>query len=175
MRASPIFPAATALALAAALSACAGPKGSFPSLAPRPAEAERLIEAPGAEITPALLPEQQASLRADLQRESAALAAAESELAALGGALDRELAAARGKGVGTEGWSNAQMALSRYDQARAPLDGIGVRLVPLARMVDSLPETDADRQAVLALTARTEALSARSRDRVAAANRALGL
>ena len=169
------FAPAVILLLAAGLAACAGPKGSFPSLAPRAGEAERVIEAPGAEVTPALLPEQQASLRADLKRESAELAATESELKTLGAALDRELASARGKGIGTEPWSNAQMALSRYDQARSPLDGIGVRLVPLSRMVDSLPDTDADRQAVEALTARTASVSAQAQARVTAANRALGL
>ena len=162
-----------ALSAAIALSACAGSRGPYPSLAPRPGEAERLIEVPGADTTPALLPEQQASLRADLAREGEALAAVESDLKRLGGELDRALAAARGQGIGTEGWSNAQMALSRYDQARAPLDAIGARLVPLARMVDSLPAADADRQAVDALMKRTAAASEKAQAQVTAANRAL--
>lgn len=158
-----------------ALSACAGTSGSFPSLAPRPAEVERVIEAPGAGAPPALLPEQQASLQADLIRERAELDRTESQLKQLGATLDRELAAARGQGIGSEPWSNAQMALSRYDQARSPLDAIGARLVPLARMVDSLPETDPDRRAVDALSSRTTALAAQAQAKVTAANRALGL
>jgi hypothetical protein len=42
-------------------------------------------------------------------------------------------------------------------------------------MVDSLPDTDADRQAVESLAARTASLSAQAEVRVAAANSALGL
>ena len=173
---APILPSAMAPAFAIilALSGCAGSGGSFPSLAPRPGEVPRVIEAPGTDTTPALMPEQQASLRADLAREGEALAAVESDLKRLGAELDKALAAARGQSIGSEGWSNAQMALSRYDQARAPLDAIGARLVPLARIVDSLPADDADRRAVEALTTRTAAAADRAQAQVTAANRALG-
>jgi hypothetical protein len=162
------------LLLAFGVAACAGPKGSFPSLSPRAAEMERVIAAPGADSVPALSPEQQASFRADLARERALLAAAEEEVAATSAALDQALRAARGQPTGSEGWSRAQMALSRLDQARSPLDGIAARLAPLARTADSLPATDPDRQALEALSARAEAAAAAAQRQVESANRQLG-
>jgi hypothetical protein len=155
------------------LAACAGSSGSYPSLQPRPGERPRLIEAPGEGVAPALAPEQQASLRADLAREQATLAATEAELRETAAALDRALVAARGTAIGTDAWSNAQMALSRHDLARAPLVDIRARLVPVRRNVDSLPATDPDRQAVEALSVRAEQAAKTAQQQVESANRAL--
>jgi hypothetical protein len=155
------------------LAACAGSGGSYPSLQPRPAELARVIEAPGEGTVPTLAPEQQASLRADLERERRLLDETESELRQSGAALDRALAAVRGSSIGTEAWSNAQMALSRHDLARGPLVDIRARLAPLQRSVDSLPGTDPDRQAVEALAARAAKAAEAAQQQVDAANRAL--
>lgn len=157
------------------LAACAGSGGSYPSLQPRAGELPRVIEAPGQGLAAALAPEQQASLRADLAREQALLASTEADLSATSAALDRALAAARGAGIGTEAWSNAQMALSRHDLARAPLVDIRARLAPLQRSVDSLPETDPDRRAVDALAARATRAAEAAQQQVEAAGRALAV
>jgi hypothetical protein len=156
------------------LAACAGSPGSYPSLQPRPAELPRTIEAPGHGAVPALAPEQQASLRADLARESRLLAETEAELRRSGPALDRALAAAAGSRIGTEAWSTAQMALSRHDLVRGPLVDIRARLAPLQRSVDSLPADDLDRQAVEALASRAAQAAATAQQQVDAAHRALG-
>jgi hypothetical protein len=171
MRPSRPFPS---LALLLALAACAAPKGSFPSLAPRAAEMERVIEAPGAGVEATLSPEQRASLQADLARESRLLAETEAALRTSAVALDRALAAARGQAIGTEAWSAAQMALSRHDQARSPLDGISARLAPLSRTLDSLPATDPDRAALDSLARRAAEASEGAQRQVDAANRQLG-
>jgi hypothetical protein len=155
------------------LPACSGSGGSFPSLLPRPAESPREIAAPGADVLPALAPEQQASLRADLARERALLDQTESDLREAGAALDRALGAARGTRAGADAWSNAQMALSRYDLARSPLGDVRARLIPLQRSVDSLPATDPDRQAVETLAARATTAADAAQRQVDAANRAL--
>ncbi|MGL6043898.1 MAG: hypothetical protein ACRC1J_08235 [Sandaracinobacteroides sp.] len=161
------------LVLSLTLLACGGTRGSFPSLQPRPGEMDRVIAAPGAGITPALSAEQQDSLRADLAREARLLAEVEADLARTGAELDRAIAAARGSGPGSEGWSNAQMALSRFDLVRSPLGEITARLSPLQRTVDSLPGSDPDRRALEALLARTAAAAETAQRRVDAANRAL--
>lgn len=158
-----------------ALSACKGPSGSFPSLQPRAGEVPRVIEAPGGEQEASLSEPESASLAADVARESKALAAIERDLTTEGAALAKALAALRGSKAGSEPWSNAQMALSRYDLARSPLGDIEARLSPLLRMVDSLPASDADRQAVESLASATQSAATQSQQRVEAANRALGL
>ena len=155
------------------LAACAGSGGSYPSLQPRPGELPRVIEAPGEGQALELTAEQQASLRADLARERSLLAATEAELRDTAAALDRALAAARGSSIGTEPWSNAQMALSRHDLARAPLVDIRARLASLQRSVDSLPAADPDRQAVEALVAQATTAADTAQKQVDAANRAL--
>lgn len=156
------------------LSACAGSGTGFPSLAPRPAELPREIAAPGDGIIPLLAAEQRASLRADVAREKALLDQTEAELRQTGAVLDRALAAARGSSSGTDGWSAAQLALSRHDLARSPLVDIRARLAPLQRSVDSLPPADVDRQAVEALSASATAAADTAQQQVDAANRALG-
>jgi hypothetical protein len=155
------------------LAACAGPPGSFPSLKPRPGETPRVIEAPGANIVPALSPEESAGLAADLKRLGDALDSAQRDMAETGRALDAALAAGRGAPIGSEGWSNAQMALSRFDLARSPLDQVEAQLTPLLRQVDSLPADNPDRQAVESLASAAARANAEGQRRADAAARAL--
>lgn len=166
-------PALLLLALLPLVAACAGPTGNFPSLKPRPGETPRIIEAPGGNAPPALSAEEAAGLAADMKRLAAALDTAERDMAETGRALDVALAAARGAGPGSEAWSNAQMALSRYDLARSPLGEIEVDITPLLRQVDSLPADNADRQAVESLGATAARANAEAQRRADAAGRAL--
>jgi hypothetical protein len=170
-----IAPGRLSLALLALLllGACAGSGGSFPSLKPRPGETPRVIEAPGGSAPPALSAEEQAGLQADMKRLTAALDAATRDMAETGRALDAALAAARTAAVGSEAWSNAQMALSRYDLARSPLGEIEAGITPLLRQVDSLPADSPDRQAVESLGAAAARANAEGQRRAEAANRAL--
>lgn len=154
-------------------AACAGTGGSYPSLQPRPGELPREIAAPGDGAPAALAAEQAISLRADLAREQTLLDQTEADLRGTSAALDRAVAAARGSQIGSEPWSNAQMALSRHDLARAPLVDIRARLAPLRRIVDSLPPTDPDRQAVETLATRAAEAAAAAQQQVDAASRAL--
>jgi hypothetical protein len=155
------------------LGACAGPGGSFPSLKPRPGETPRVIEAPGGSAPPALLAEEQAGLQADMKRMTAALDSVARDMAEASRALEAALAAARGAPVGAEAWSNAQMALSRYDLARSPLGDIEAQVTPLLRKVDSLPADDADRQAVESLGAAAARANLEGQRRADAAGAAL--
>jgi hypothetical protein len=164
----PVF----ALTLCACLAAC-GPRGAFPSLQPRAGEAPRIIEAPGAGLVPELAPEQRQGLKADLAREEAALSDADAEVRRAGAELDRALARARGQARGTEAWSDAQMALSRLDVARAPLGEIEARLTPLLRIVDDLDSQDPDRLAVESLAAAANRAANDAERRVRAAGEAL--
>lgn len=156
------------------LAACAS-RGSFPSLQPRPGEIPRVIEAPGAGADARLSPEQRESLKADLEREARALAVTEADVAAAGAALDRALTKAKGASRGSEAWSDAQMALSRFDVARAPFEEIEARLTPLLRTIDSLDSEDPDRQAVESLASSAASASAAAERRVQAAGRTLGM
>ena len=155
------------------LAACSS-RGSFPSLQPRPGEIPRVIEAPGAGTALHLPPEQRDSLKADLQRETKILAETEADVARAGAALDAALAKAKGAQKGSESWSDAQMALSRFDVARTPLGEIEARLTPLLRTTDSLDSDDPDRQAVESLASAAARASADAERRVQAATRALG-
>lgn len=153
------------------VAGCGLSGGQFPSLAPRPAETPRVI---AAETPAALSGEERAGLKADLGREQQALAATAAEVATARKALTSALAAPGATTGGSEAWSRAQMTLSRFDLARAPLEAIDVRLVPLQRLVDSLAETDPDRIAVQSLAARVAAESAAAQQVVDSASRRLG-
>ena len=163
------FPALSLLLL----GACAS-QGSFPSLQPRAGEIPRVIEAPGAGADVRLPAEQRESLKADLEREEKALGATEAELGRMGADLEQALTRAKGAAKGSEAWSDAQMALSRFDLARAPLGEIEARLTPLLRIVDSLDSEDPDRQAVESLAASTSSAAAVVERRVQAATSMLG-
>jgi hypothetical protein len=132
-----------------------------------------VFAAPGETPLPALSAEEAASLEADMKRLTAALDAATRDTAAAAAALDGALAAAHGAAIGSEAWSNAQMALSRHDLARSPFGEIEVQLTPLLRLTDSLPADDAQRQAVESLAAAAARAAADSQRRADAAGRAL--
>ncbi|MCG2839411.1 hypothetical protein L6Q21_00270 [Sandaracinobacter sp. RS1-74] len=134
-----------------------------------------MIEEPGAGTDMRLPPEQQQSLKADLAREGKALADAQAEVARNKAALDKALANAKGKPRGSEPWSDAQMALSRFDLARAPFGEIEARMTPLLRMVDSLDSEDPDRQTVENLATAATRASADAERRVQTAGAALAL
>ena len=156
------------------LAACSS-HDSFPSLQPRPGEVARVIEAPGANVDPRLSPEQRAGLKEDLSREGKALAATEADVARVGAELDKAMARAKGAAKGSEAWSDAQMALSRYDVARTPFGEIEARLTPLLRTIDSLDSDDPDRQAVESLAASAGSASAAAERRVQSATKTLGI
>ncbi len=155
------------------LAACAAP-GSFPSLAPRPAEQPRVIVAPGGDGPATLSAEERAALDADVDRETAALAAVEAEVEAAGRALDRALAAARRAAPGSAAWADAQMILSRFEVARAPHADVEARLSPMLRAVDSLAADDPHRQAVESLAAAAGRSADAAEARARAARRQLG-
>lgn len=157
--------------LALFAAACGFRGGNYPSLAPRPAETPRVIEAA---TPPVLSAEERAGLQADLARERKAIAETAADIAREGRALSQALAAGGVSQSGSAAWSNAQMALSRFDLARSPLDSADARLVPLQRLVGDLPENDADRQAVDALAAEIARESAAAEKLAGNAARKLG-
>lgn len=122
---------------------CRGAGGEgFPSLLPRPAEAPRdLAMAPS--IAPGLPPEMTQQLSADLDRDARAIAAAAAEIQRADALLAPSLQAARGAAPGSTPWVEAQMLLSRHDQARAGLGEARARLAALGPLLDGLPADDA--------------------------------
>jgi hypothetical protein len=170
MRCHALFSKPVALLL---VSGCGLTGGDFPSLVVRQAETPRSIASPGAAAVPTLSEAEQSGLQADLLREEKALAKTSQQVSDAQDALAPLLAAARGAPIGSESWTQAQLALSRFDQARAPLGEIDGRLAPLKLVVDSLPEDNSDRQKVEALAARARAAMEQAARRAEAANRAL--
>ncbi len=164
------------LTLLSLLSGCAGMLAgeAFPSLAPRPGEEARVIEAPGGAAAPRLTDEERAGLGADLARERRALAEVRAAIRRAEGELDRALAAARRAAPGSGAWAQAQMMLSRLEAARTALDAIAARTAPLDLVVDSLPADDPDRRAVEMLARDLAAENARTLARTQAATRAIG-
>jgi hypothetical protein len=132
-----------------------------------------VIEAPGAGAVPRLSDPERQALAADVARERAALATAETDLRTADATLTTALAAARGASIGSEAWTQAQLALSRFDSARAPLRDSAARTAPLQRTVDSLPEADSDRRTVDRLVADIAAAERSAAARAAQAERAL--
>lgn len=157
------------------LAGCGLAGGEFPSLKPRPAETPRDIRAPGEGVEAGLSAEERTSLLADVDREAEALEAVRRDMEAAERELNSVIAAARGSAVGSEAWSAAQMALSRYDLARSPLVDIDARMTPLLRIVDSLPADNPDRQAVESLAAAVARAGADGQQRLQAASRSLGM
>jgi hypothetical protein len=169
-----LLPTLLLLSAGGFIGACGFTGGDYPSLKPRPAETPRSITAPGAGLAPELSAEERSALAADVARESDALEAATSAMATAARELDPALAAARGAAPGSEAWSAAQMALSRYDLARSPLGDIDARLSPLLRKIDSLPADHPDRQAVESLAAAVDRAGADAERAVQAAGATLG-
>jgi hypothetical protein len=166
--------AAILLASVLALGACGGPSGSFPSLQPRPGETPRAIPAAGSAPARGLSDEERAALDADLSREVKALAAARRGIGDEGKRLDGALKAAAKAEPGSNPWVEAQMALSRYDAARAVLSDIDARLAAVRMTVETLPPDPAVRQRLDALSAALSALIDSTAATADAAGRRLG-
>jgi len=156
------------------LSACASSdKHSYPSLLPRPAEQDRVIAAADEPVA-GLSPEEQASIADELQRVERAFASTRTSVRAAEAELAAALKAGGNAAIGSDLWSRAQMALSRLDDARAPLAQHDAALTPLLLQVDGLPSDDGNRQAVTALTttiaderARVDAVAGAAEQRLA--------
>lgn len=154
------------------LAACADNR-SYPTLAPRPGEAPRVIEAPGAGLEPALPPEEAARVRRGTEDARRDYATAGRDIASADTALDRALAAAKGNPPGSAPWSAAQTALSRFDIARSGLDRIAAELALLAQPTADLPDSDPVKGALLALQRDVDLAIARHQARSKAAGIAL--
>lgn len=154
------------------LAACAGGSG-FPSLLPRPAETPRDTTIAATPV-PGLSAEESATLGAEMDREEAALAAAEAAISEAAARLSAAMAAARGAPPGSDRWVEAQIALSRYDQARAGLGLVIGRLAGLAPLLDPLATNQPERVRFEALSRRADLLALESDAVAQEAGRALG-
>ena len=168
-----VFPLRLLLLPCLFLVGCGLSGGEFPSLKPRAGETPRDIRAPGEGIEKGLSAEERSSLLADIERETAALEAVRRDMEVAERELASALAAAPGARPGSEAWSAAQMALSRYDLARSPLVDIDARMTPLLRLVDSLPADNPDRQAAESLAASAARAGVDGERRMQAASSAL--
>ncbi len=142
---------------------CAGRDAPFPDLLPRPHETPRRIDETAS--APAGLSEaERTALQGELRRLEAACARLRETRAAASRALEAALARARGAPAGSDVWADAQLLLSRLDQARAGYGEIEAALAPLARLVDPAPADDPDRvqleQFRAAVRAEADALAA---------------
>jgi fused signal recognition particle receptor len=167
-------PAARLLApaLLLAVGGCGLPDSESPSLLPRPAEQPRAI--PLVEAAPARLSaEEAARLEADMAQELKALAAARQSLAAAEQALAAALARAGKAPWGSLAWADAQVALSRFQEARFPVAALRLNLDASRAMVDPLAADDPARVSVETLLAEAVALDEASRATAEAAARAL--
>jgi hypothetical protein len=160
------------LAVATALAACGFTTGTFPSLLPRPEETPREIAVLDAG-TATLSDEEAARLKADLRQEQATFELVRSALATADRTLTTALGRARGSAWGSQSWSDAQVALSRFQEERFPLSALRLRLDAVRLMVDPLAETDPSRIAVENLAAEVVALDDRSIATAEAAARSL--
>lgn len=110
------IPFGTGLLAAAALSACAPTDGStYPSLAIRPAERVEPEAPPEPPRPPAPLP---ADIAARLAELAAAADTAAAAFARLEPGVSARVQAGRGAAVGSDRWSDAQVAFSQLDAAR---------------------------------------------------------
>jgi hypothetical protein len=128
---------------ALAVAGCARDQ-AFPDLLPRPHEAPRQVEET-ASASAGLSDAERAALRDELARARATRDSVRRAAAAAGQALDPALARARGAPAGSDAWADAQLLLSRLDQARAGYGEIEAALAPLVRLVDPAPPDDPDR------------------------------
>ncbi len=163
------LPVSLALLWAGLLGGCAA-GGGFPDLLPRPHERPReVVEVPVS--PPGLAAAEREALVAGLVEAEARAAAAAREAEAALRALEPALARARGAAPGSNAWADAQLLLSRLDQALAGYGEVEAMLAPLQRLADPAPADDPDRQRLEALAARVarEADALADRQRQAAA------
>lgn len=167
-----VLPLLMALSAAVPLGGCGLAGGDFPSLLPRPEEMPREIAV--VDAGPAVLSEEEAArLDGDLRADRAALGEARAAIAAAEQALQSALARARGSAWGSLAWTDAQVALSRFQEERFPLSALRLRLDAARMMVDPLAEADPARRAVEELAAEVLALDTRTAATAEAAVRAL--
>jgi hypothetical protein len=146
---------------------------AFPDLLPRPHEAARQIDE--RETAPAALSDaERSALRGELGRSEAAFQALRSSAEAAGRSLDRAIARARGAPAGSDAWADAQLLLSRLDQARAGYGEIEAGLAPLLRLVDPAPADDPDRLRLEAFLSELRAEATAIAERQGRAARQLG-
>lgn len=163
------------LALLLILAACRGTgSDGFPSLLPRPAETPRNIDA-AARPAEGIPDEVATSLQVELDRDQRELDLAAREIATIETALVTALRAARGAAPGTTPWIDAQILLSRHDQARAHLSEIEARLLSYGPKLDGVPDNDPALLRWKTMVQQVEDLAASAGERAEAANRALGV
>lgn len=171
-RAAPALPPALGSVLLLLAGCATDDSAAFPDLLPRPHEAPRRIDETSAPV--GLSDAERAALRAGLARAETARDAVREAVVAAGQALDAALARARGAPAGSDPWAEAQLLLSRLDQARAGYGEIEADLAQLARLVDPAPADDPDRLRLLAFLAELRAEADALAERQARAARALG-
>lgn len=113
MRSLPLF---APVALVAALAGCTRSPDGYPSLLPRPIEAQSLAE-PQRPV-PVATPD--ATLDTRIAELTASLAAGNQRFAAAAQEAEAKVAVARGVPEGSETWLDAQAALSTLESLRAP-------------------------------------------------------
>lgn len=157
------------------LTACGASGGKYPSLNPRPGETPRIIAPFQPDAAAGFSDEERASLADELGREERLLASSRKDIATARTAMDRAVQRARGAAVGDNPWVEAQLALSRFDAARAPLADMDARIAPLSLQVDALPAGDPERTRVEALQGEVTALREASDRAASSAQKTLGM
>lgn len=162
------------MALLLLLAACRGTgSDGFPSLLPRPAETPRDIDA-AARPSAGIPDEVAASLDAELDRDQREIDLAAREIATIETALVIALRASTAAAPGTKAWIDAQILLSRHDQARARLSEIQARLHAYGPKLDGVPGDDPKLIRWKALVQQVDNLAASADDRARTASLALG-
>lgn len=147
--------------LAAALAAGCVSQGPFPSLAPRPAEREDWSEEP-VRTAPAIADDP--ALRARVAELLAEARAGARAFDADFGAAER--AAAHAGPEGSDGWIEAQQAISRLDAARGQTGEALAELHQLRLARAGQPTSAADLAALDAASQEAEAIAARQQQRI---------
>lgn len=138
------------------IAGCAG-RGGFPDLQPRPHEAPRAV-APVVAPADALSAEDRAAFGRARARAEDRLAEVRKAWAQAWPTAQAAVAAARGARPGQPAWAEAQLHLSRLDDALAGYAEVEAILSPLAVRPDARPaDWDAERAAVAVLLERVRA------------------
>jgi hypothetical protein len=125
------------IAVGLALGGCAG-KGEFPSLAPRAIETRQAVVAPAAPPPVAAIsdPAAQGRVRAALAKAQGAIPGFNEALSAA------RSAAGRGGAKGSDAWIATQLAISRLERAREPVQVALTELTEEQRVVLFGPPSD---------------------------------
>lgn len=151
------------------LAAC-GSNAAYPSLQVRAAETPRVIAAPDAHAPIDLGAEQRADIARDLAAIRAASDAAQRQLQGIEASLQRALGVSGVASPSTPAWSNAQVQLSAYQDARAELAAADARLAALAPRLEGVAAADPAVVELQALQQQLRDSLARSAAQIAAAN-----